>query len=73
MEIINPFDLGFVRDIPKNIVAAQSEIDLLRTEKASLKSNLNLTIIVGIAVIVGVIIYFNNQSITNYENNDNSK
>ena len=73
MQIVDPFDLGFIKDIPENIVAAQSEIDLLRTEKASLKSNLNLTIIVGIAVIVGVIIYFNNQSITNYENNDNSK
>ena len=73
MKAINPFDLGSLKDIPVNIVAAQSEIDLLRTEKASLKSNLNLTIIVGIAVIVGVILYYNNQSITYYENNDNRK
>jgi hypothetical protein len=73
MQAIDPFELGCLKDIPLDIIAAQAEIDLLRTEKASLKSNLNLTIIVGIAVIVGVIIYFNNQSITNYENIDTDK
>ena len=67
MQIVDPFDLGFIKDIPENIIAAQAEIDLLRTEKVRLKSNLNLTLIVGIAMIVGAIVYTYNQSHTTYE------
>jgi hypothetical protein len=76
MQIVNPFDLGILKDLPKNITVAQTEIDQLRTEKASLKSKLNITIVVGIAIVVGVIVYFNNQSFTTYESikdNDHSK
>ena len=76
MQIVNPFDLGILKDLPKNITVAQAEIDQLRTEKASLKSKLNITIVVGIAIVVGVIVYFNNQSFTTYESikdNDHSK
>ena len=67
MQAIDPFELGYLKDIPLDIIAAQADIDLLRIEKARLKSNLNLTIIVGIAILVGVILYYNNQSITDYE------
>ncbi|MBT7826505.1 MAG: hypothetical protein HN600_07930 [Bacteroidetes bacterium] len=67
MQAIDPFELGCLKDIPLDIIAAQADIDLLRIEKARLKSNLNLTIIVGIAILVGVILYYNNQSITDYE------
>ncbi|MBT4728039.1 MAG: hypothetical protein HOB88_06340 [Bacteroidetes bacterium] len=72
MQIVNPFDLGILKDLPKNITVAQAEIDLLRTEKASLKSKLNLTIIASAAIIIGVLVYFNNQSITTYEKNNES-
>ena len=72
MQIVNPFDLGILKDLPKNITVAQAEIDQLRTEKASLKSNLNLTIIASAAIIIGVLVYFNNQSITTYEKNNES-
>ncbi|MBT7826778.1 MAG: hypothetical protein HN600_09325 [Bacteroidetes bacterium] len=70
MQIVNPFDLGILKDLPKNITVAQAEIDQLRTEKASLKSKLNLTIIASAAIIIGVLVYFNNQSITTYEKNN---
>ncbi|MBT5990357.1 MAG: hypothetical protein HOG71_05850 [Bacteroidetes bacterium] len=72
MQIVNPFDLGILKDLPKNITVAQAEIDQLRTEKASLKSKLNLTIIASAAIIIGVLVYFNNQSITTYEKNNES-
>ena len=67
MEIINPFDLGFVRDIPKNIVAAQSEINQLIAEKATLRRNLNIAIVVSIVAVGGALLYSYNQSITDYE------
>jgi hypothetical protein len=76
MQIVNPFDLGILKDLPKNITVAQAEIDQLRAEKAGLKSKLNLTIVVGIAIVVGVIVYTYNQSHKNNEgikNNDNSE
>ena len=68
MEIINPFELGILEDIPADILAAQAEIDQLKTEKAILKSKLNLTIIISTVIIIGVLVYSYNQSFTDHEN-----
>lgn len=70
MQPINSFDLGFIKDIPENIIAAQAEIDQLKTENANLKSKLNLTIIVSIVIIIGGLLYSYNQTFTDHENID---
>ena len=68
MQAINPFDLGILKDIPESILTAQAEIDQLKTEKAILKSKLNLTIIISTVIIIGVLVYSYNQSFTDHEN-----